>query len=53
MDELGGGLMELPGQDRSLVVVEVEDRQSNDQVHAGVVVGVKRSHIAPVGALTF
>ena len=37
--------------DRPLPVVEVEDRVDGDQVHVGVVVGVERPDVPPVGVV--
>ena len=49
--ELGGRQRLVPGEDRPLVVVEVEDRLDRDQVHVRVVVGVERPDVAPVAAV--
>ena len=37
--------------DRPVAVVEVQDRVDLDQVHVGLVIGVERADVAPVGGL--
>ena len=49
--ELGRGQRELQAVDRPLVVVEVEGRHRQEQVHVGLVVGVDRADVAPVAPL--
>ena len=49
--ELRGRQRLGPGEDRPLLVVEVEDRVDRDQVHVRVVVGVERPDVAPVAAV--
>ena len=51
VDELRRGHRRLVGVDRPVAVVEVQDRVDGDQVHARLVVGVERPHVAPVGGL--
>ena len=50
-DELRGRQRFGPGEDRPVLVVEIEDRVDRDQVHVRVVVRVERSDVAPVGAV--
>ncbi len=47
----GGGKVGLIGADRPVLVVQVQLRIDGDQVHVGLVVGVQRAHVAPVGVL--
>jgi len=45
---LGGGRLRLIGADRPRLVIEVQFGVHRDEVHVGLVVGVERSHVAPV-----
>ena len=47
-DELRRRQLLGPGQDRPVLVVEVEHRVDRDQIHVRVVVRVERPHVAPV-----
>ena len=51
VDEFGRWHRRLIGVDRPVAVVEVEDWIDGDQVHAGLIVGVERADVAPVGPL--
>ena len=50
-DELRRRQVRLVGADRPIVVVHVQLRIDRDQVHVGLVVGVQRADVAPVGLL--
>ena len=51
LDELRRRQLRVVGEDRPLLVVEVEDRVDGDEVHVRVVVGVDRPDVAPVTAV--
>ena len=50
-DELRRRHVGLIGADRPVLVVHVQVGIDGDQVHVGLVVGVERAHVAPVGVL--
>src|SRR5437867_2784251 len=47
-DELGRRQVWLHGADRPDFVIQIEQRIDADEVHVGVVVGVKRADVAPI-----
>src|SRR5580700_7451815 len=51
VNELGGRLRWHVGEDRPLVVVQVEDRVDRAQVQVGVEVGVERPDVPPVARI--
>src|SRR5690625_4215969 len=52
VDELRRRHPRVAGEQRPLLVVEVEDRGDRDEVLVGVVVGVDRADVAPVAVVT-
>src|SRR5437667_259307 len=47
-DKLGRRILVLPGTERPVLVIKIEDRRDADEVHVGFVVGVEGAHVAPV-----
>src|SRR6267143_1203395 len=47
-DKLGRRILVLPGTERPVLVIKIEDRRDAHEVHVGFVVGVEGSDVAPV-----
>src|SRR6267143_321710 len=47
-DKLGRRVQVLPGTERPVLVIKIEDRRDADEVHVGFVIGVQGADVAPV-----
>src|SRR5467141_2384415 len=47
-DKLGRRILVLPGTERPVLVIKIEDRRDADEVHVGFVIGVEGADVAPV-----